>query len=131
MVVDDNKTMRVSLLDALNRCGYEVSVGACGDEGWELFQQDSFDLVITDCQMPKIDGWQLAKLIKSRSPHTPIIMITGQERDDVRDKLKQGYIDHLIPKPFELDDFYESVRLLLYKKVVEKSSFDMTACHTA
>ena len=81
-----------------------------GAEGYKQFSQNSFDLVITDCKMPGMDGWQLAALIKQVSAHTPIIMVTGQNQDEVMGKMQGGDIDFLIFKPFKLDNLYETVQ---------------------
>jgi CheY-like chemotaxis protein len=110
LVVDDNALMQTFLYDALSMLDYEVVTASSGAEGFKQFSQNSFDLVITDCKMPGMDGWQLAALIKQVNAHTPIIMITGQNQDEVLDKMQGGNIDFLIFKPFRLNNFYEAVR---------------------
>ena len=110
LVVDDDATIRAVLYDALSMQGYEVMTASGGAEGFKHFRQNSFDLVITDCKMPGTDGWQLAALIKQVSTHTPVIMITGQNEDEVRSKMQGGNIDFLILKPFKLNIIYEAVR---------------------
>jgi DNA-binding NtrC family response regulator len=110
LVVDDNALIRAFLYDALSMLDYEVATAGSGAEGFKQFSQNSFDLVITDCKMPGTDGWQLAALIKQVNAHTPIIMVTGQNQDEVMDKLQGGNIDFLIFKPIKLNNFYEAVR---------------------
>lgn len=117
LAVDDNASMRTFLYDALSLLGYEVVAAANGADGFEQFIQNSFDLVITDCQMPGMDGWQLASLVKNVSTRTPVIMVTGQDEDKVKDKIQGGNIDFIIFKPFELDDFYKTVRASLETKL--------------
>jgi CheY-like chemotaxis protein len=110
LVVDDNALIRAFLYDALSKLGCEVATANSGAEGFKQFSQNSFDLVITDYKMPGTDGWQLAALIKQVSAHTPIIMVTGQNQDEVLPKMQGGNIDFLIFKPFKLNNFYEAVR---------------------
>ena len=110
LVVDDNEAMRVFLSDALSILGHEVVTADCGADGFELFLQDIFDLVITDCQMPGIDGLHLADLIKARSPHTPVLMITGQSRDEILEKMSSGQVDFLMLKPFGLEELHHIVQ---------------------
>ena len=110
LVVDDHALMRALLYDALSMLDYEVATASDGAEGFKQFSQNSFDLVITDCKMPGTDGWQLAALIKQVNAHTPIIMVTGQNQDEVMDKMQGGNIDFLIFKPIKLNNFYEAVR---------------------
>jgi two-component system autoinducer 1 sensor kinase/phosphatase LuxN len=92
-----------------------VVTADCGAEGFELFLQNKFDLVITDCQMPAIDGSHLTDLIKARSPNTPVLMITGQSRDEILEKMSSGQIDFLMFKPFGLEELHHIVQSFLVK----------------
>jgi DNA-binding NtrC family response regulator len=113
LAVDDNASMRVLFYEALSMLDYDVVTAGNGAEAFKHFIQNNFDLVITDCKMPGMDGWQLAELIKSVSDQTPIIMVTGQDQDKVMDNLQGGNIDYLMLKPLDLDDFYNTVRASL------------------
>jgi DNA-binding response OmpR family regulator len=130
MVVDDNKDIRDLLSEALCEYGYEVVVAGCGAEGWSLFRQSIVDLVVTDYQMPEIDGWQLSKLIKRRSPRTPIIMITGQAIDETQVNFQQVYIDFLIHKPFKLENLYETVHVFLHHHFIDNSPQNTSVKHS-
>ena len=110
LVVDDDAMIRDYLDDALSVLGYEIATACGGAEAFKRFGLESFDLVITDCVMPGTDGWQLAALIKQVSAGTPIIMVTGQNEDEVRPKMQGGDIDFLVFKPFRLEKLYEAVR---------------------
>ena len=116
LAVNDNASMRTFLYDALSMLDYEVVTAANGTDGFEQFIQNSFDLVVTDCQMPGMDGWQLAELVKSVNTHTPVIMVTGKDEDAVMVKIQDSDIDYLMFKPLELDDFYKTVRASLETK---------------
>ena len=118
LAVDDNATMRTFLYDALSFLGFEVVAAGSGADGFKQFSQNSFDLVITDCQMPGMDGWQLASLVKKVSTRTPVIMVTGQDEYAVMDKMQNSDIDHMMFKPFKLDDFYTTVRASLENKLI-------------
>jgi len=72
LIVDDAKTIRNILSKMLSFMGFEVAVASSGNEGLNLFLKNSFDLVLTDLQMPGIDGWTLAFNIKEESPNTPV-----------------------------------------------------------
>jgi DNA-binding NtrC family response regulator len=110
LVVDDDALIRAFLYDALSKLDCEVATASSGAEGFKQFSRNSFDLVITDGKMPGTDGWQLAALIKQESTNTPIIMVTGQNKDEVVDKMQGGDIDFLIFKPFKVNKLYEAVR---------------------
>ena len=113
LVVDDSELMRVFLSDSLSLFGYEVVTIGDGLEGLELFSQNRSDLVITDCYVPGIDGCYLSGLIKKRSPHTPVIMITGQPHDEILEKMAPNQVDWLILKPFEYEELFHIVQSFL------------------
>ena len=120
LVVDDEKAIRKVLSTILSVMGFEVDVASNGKEGLHLFLEKPFDLVMTDLQMPEIDGWDLARQIKDKSWDTPVVLVTGEEKAGVMERLKGSYIDHAIFKPFLLEDIQETVqRALLYKDDVE------------
>lgn len=122
LVVDDNELMRVFLSDSLSLIGFKVETAEDGFEGFELFSHSRFDLVITDYDMPGIDGCYLTDLIKKRCSHTPVLMITGRSQDEVLEKITASQVDWLMFKPFEWEDLLHAVQLLLVNAPSELSS---------
>ena len=100
LVVDDEGRMRKLLKDFLQREGFEVREAADGSEALDIFFSDKdIALIILDVMMPKMDGWQVCREIRSYSK-VPIIMLTA--RADEKDEL-QGFdlgVDEYISKPF-------------------------------
>jgi len=119
LIVDDTKDIRDTLSDMLSVMGFEVTVAGSGHEGLELFLKNSFDLVLTDLQMPDLDGWTLALHVKDRSPNTPVVLITGSEKKKVMEKLKGSCVDSVMFKPFTLEDIQETVRIMLDERLRE------------
>jgi CheY-like chemotaxis protein len=76
LVVDDEPLVRDSVRMVLAFDGYEVQTASGGTEALELLEHESFDLVITDFNMPGIKGDELAVKIKARWPRKPVIMLT-------------------------------------------------------
>jgi DNA-binding NtrC family response regulator len=113
LVIDDDANVRDILSQGLSFMGYNVAVANCGDEGLNLFQKSSFDLVITDLDMPGMDGWNLAFRIKEKSPNTPVVLITGKERRAVLEKIKDSSVDFALFKPFRLEDIQKMVQSML------------------
>ena len=113
LVVDDEKAMGMVLSTILSVLGFEVEVATNGQEGLLLFLERPFDLVMTDLQMPGIDGWTLARHIKDKSSRTPIVLITGDDKVDVTERLKKSCIDHAIFKPFLVEDIQATVQRAL------------------
>ena len=100
LVVDDESRMRKLVRDFLVKAGYEVVEAGDGEEAVDLFlQQKDIALIVLDVMMPKMDGWQVCREVRSYSK-VPIIMLTA--RGDERDEL-QGFqlgVDEYISKPF-------------------------------
>jgi two-component system cell cycle sensor histidine kinase/response regulator CckA len=115
LVVDDAKAIRVTLSKILSFMGFEVAVASSGHEGLDLFLKSSFDLVLADLQMPDMDGWTLALHIKDESSDTPIVLVTGEEKGRVMEKLEDSCVDSVVFKPFTLEDIQEAVQEMLDK----------------
>ena len=98
LVIDDEKAISDVLSQALNRFGFHVDTAENGTEGIVKFDQDTFDLVITDICMSGVDGNGVARHIRrSHRKRTPIIAISGTP-----DLLEEGEFDAVLPKPFSL-----------------------------
>jgi two-component system capsular synthesis sensor histidine kinase RcsC len=120
LIVDDAKATRDALSNIFSVMGFKVDVASNGNEGLNLFSKNSFDLVITDLQMPGMDGWNLAFRIKDKSPNTPVVLITGSEKEAVMEKLKGGCVDSVLFKPFRLEDIQEMVQKMLGNRTLQR-----------
>src|SRR5690242_13475156 len=80
LIVDDEEQLRACLRTMLELEGHHVTEATNGAEAWKLFSIGEFDLVITDFQMPVMEGNKLALGIKILAPSVPILMITACER---------------------------------------------------
>ena len=77
LVVEDDKITRRLIKEILSRGGYEVIEGEDGSQALELFKKEKPDLVITDYQMPVMNGLRLLSEIRNITTGTPVIMLTG------------------------------------------------------
>ena len=112
LLVDDEDSVRTVLAFPLERDGYTVIQAADGDEALRLFDATQIDLVVLDIMLPKLDGLEVCKRLRTTS-NVPIIMLTA--RDDELDKvigLELGADDY-ITKPFSIREFRSRVRALL------------------
>jgi two-component system, OmpR family, response regulator len=112
LLVDDEEAVRKVLTFPLERDGYRVVQASDGEEALERFGDQPVDLVVLDIMLPKLDGLEVCKQLRSRSS-VPIIMLTA--RDDELDKvvgLELGADDY-ITKPFSIREFRSRVRALL------------------
>ncbi len=116
LVVDDEQSLRDVLSIMLKRAGYAVTSARDGEEAIELLNREIFDLVITDLRMPKIDGMEVLKAVKSASPETVVLIITAfATADSAVEAMKQGAYDYLT-KPFQVDEVQLIIRNALEKR---------------
>jgi CheY-like chemotaxis protein len=113
LVVDDNEAVRDVLSRMLSFLGYDVTLAGNGLEAGTLFFTGFYDLVITDLQMPLMNGWELSRLIKERSPNTPVMVVSGACDETHWEKPKMSCVDAIIPKPFKLKEIDATVQSLL------------------
>ncbi len=116
LVVDDSEAIQKLLLAILSFMGYDVTLAGNGLEASTLFLTGSYDLVVTDFQMPLMNGFELSRIIKEQSPKTPVIVVTGCCDDTQREKLNTNGVDAIIPKPFKLKEIETTVQRLLNTK---------------
>jgi DNA-binding NtrC family response regulator len=102
LVVDDDETLVDILSQLLTRFGYEVLSACNRKRGLDLFMENRFDTVITDYDMPGMDGITLADRIKKTSPATLVILMTGHDRESLTEKIKNSAVDLTLFKPFNL-----------------------------
>ena len=113
LVVDDEKSIRISLKIGLEKLGLEVFVAESGEEALEIFERDNPELVILDINLPGINGIEVLKRVKRISPNTTIIMITYMT--DVKlavEAMKIGAYDYFT-KPFNLSDINKSIKEII------------------
>jgi DNA-binding NtrC family response regulator len=104
LIIDDDTSLRRVLEYNLQEAGYQVVAAAGGEEGLRLFGEEAPALVITDMKMPGMDGLQVLKAIKERSPETLVMIITAFGTVDIAvEAMKLGAYDY-ITKPFNRDE---------------------------
>jgi serine/threonine protein kinase/serine phosphatase RsbU (regulator of sigma subunit) len=112
LIADDHELSRFKLQNDLEKWGHEVIAAEDGEQAWELFQKHQFSIVITDWMMPKLDGLELVKMIRSAecSDYVYIIMLTAKaEKHDTVAGMGAGADDFLV-KPFHRDELHVRLR---------------------
>jgi len=107
LVVDDDKAVRLLLRAVLERRGHAVVEAADGDEGLRCYRAAPTDLVITDIQMPVMDGLQMIKALRGAFPTAKIIAISGEKGSlAAAQSLSQGTFE----KPLYMAEFLDAVQ---------------------
>ena len=126
LLVEDDDALRFIVKDNLEEQDYVVYVAENGEIALELSRQHNFDLILLDVMLPRIDGFQVAKIIRETNEHVPIIFLTA--RSMTEDKIKGLTIggDDYIPKPFSMEELLLKIKIFLRRSLAqpinEKSS---------
>jgi len=108
LVVDDNVTNQKVATGLLGKIGCETRVAADGHTAVNMVAREPFDLVLMDCQMPDMDGFEAARAIRQTSA-IPIIAMTGSVREEDWDQCREAGMDGHISKPVSLSSITEAV----------------------
>jgi len=104
MVIDDEQIVGKRLKSALEKTGHIVETFEDGRSALQRFDEQTFDIVVTDIRMDEIDGIEILEQVTARSKHTKVIIITGYATVEVaREALSKGAFD-FIAKPFKPSD---------------------------
>jgi DNA-binding response OmpR family regulator len=114
LIVDDEEVIREFLRIHLAKLGYEVKEAADGEQAIEELGKDDFDLLICDILMPKKDGWEVVKEVKSNSKtkQLPVILLTTKNEDS---DMFKGYdlgAGYYMTKPFTKAQLLYGLRLM-------------------
>jgi two-component system, OmpR family, response regulator CpxR len=113
LCVDDNEQALSIRKVLLETRGYRVIACNSGEQGLAAFRLGGIDLVLTDLIMPGVDGSRLIEEVKSLSPHTPVVLISGRVKIYERETLADVFLPKGMYEPAEL---LERIRLLLVRK---------------
>ncbi|WP_413160656.1 response regulator [Capilliphycus salinus ALCB114379] len=113
LLVEDDKGLAQGLEDALIRQRYVVDLASDGLVGWELAEALTYDLILLDLLLPKLDGINFCKRLRNKGDRTPVLLMTAQNTADQKvEGLDAGADDYLV-KPFELSELLARIRALL------------------
>ncbi|MCW2653801.1 MAG: two component transcriptional regulator, winged helix family [Mycobacterium sp.] len=127
LVVDDDRAVRESLRRSLSFNGYSVALAQDGVEALHAIASDRPDAVVLDVMMPRLDGLEVCRQLRSTGDDLPILVLTA--RDSVSERvagLDAGADDYL-PKPFALEELLARMRALLRRTVPDDGAADSVA----
>ena len=127
LVVEDENKTAAFLATGLTENGFEVDIANNGQDGVEMVNQHTYDLVVLDVMLPKLDGWAVIKEIRRSHPDIRVLFLTAC--DDTEEKVKGlelGADDYLI-KPFAFSELLARIRTLLRRTPVRQNTSIMIA----
>jgi DNA-binding response OmpR family regulator len=122
LLVEDEVKLAAALEEGLGRAQHTVDVALDGEEGLAFAQSARYDVIILDVMLPKVDGFEVCRRLRTTGEQAPILMLTA--RDTVGDRihgLDLGADDYLV-KPFAFGELLARVRALLRRESTSKSS---------
>lgn len=111
LIVEDELGIVQFLKQGLQEEGYQITTASDGSKGFELIQEQKFDLILLDWMIPKINGLDLCKAIRIKDQTTPIIFLTAKDTvQETIEGLKAGANDY-IKKPFSFEELVERIKV--------------------
>jgi DNA-binding NtrC family response regulator len=125
LIVDDERIALKNLEYVMKKEGYEVAGTQSGQNALRLLEEQSFDVVLTDLKMEKVDGMQVLEKSREIHPYTEVIMITGYATvDSAVAAMKQGAY-HYIAKPYKIDEIRQIVGQALMKRRLQLENLEL------
>ncbi len=113
LVVDDNQCIREILTDLLSRRGHQCESATNGIEAIEKIKQNDFDAVITDLQMPEMDGIVLTRELHEHFSDLPVMIMTGQPDDSWMESAIRAGAREFLRKPFVISELMMRLHRML------------------
>ncbi|MBS1704428.1 MAG: response regulator [Armatimonadetes bacterium] len=112
IVIDDTMVNLIVLRRVVGQLGFNVQTVSSGQEALELFRASAPDLVVVDCMMPGMDGYQTSRAIREKFPHADmtIVMCTANEILHTEDDLARSGIDAIVAKPLKSTDLLKALQ---------------------
>jgi CheY-like chemotaxis protein len=115
LVIEDDPDILSVIIKHLKYLGYEVMTAADGMEGLKRLESGGYDLVVTDIVMPYVSGLGVVTAIKERTPHIPVIAITGYGKEPEMAAMEKK-VDLVLAKPFKMSVLKDHVARLLARE---------------
>ncbi len=113
LLVEDNAINQELCMTILTSFGCHTTVADNGKKALQIVEKQKFDVILLDCQMPVLDGYETSKIFRSREhttgEHTPIIALTAYAMEDDKEKCIQAGMDDYLAKPFRIDELAQKL----------------------
>jgi DNA-binding NtrC family response regulator len=113
LVVDDEDALRTVLSNELTNEGYQVQNASDGDEAVNELTKSTYDLILLDIKMPRMNGFEVLKYVKEHHPKSKVVMLTGFA--DLKNAIESKKLgaDDFVSKPYDLVDLLTTIERVL------------------
>jgi DNA-binding response OmpR family regulator len=125
LIVEDERTLREGLRDLLAAAGHEVEVAGDGRVGLERATTDTFDLVVLDLMLPKLDGIEVCRRLRQTRPELSILMLTARGSEDDKVAGFEAGADDYVSKPFGVRELLARVEAFARRTDLQPSAEDV------
>jgi len=122
LIIEDDRAILRGLKDNLEYESYEVLTATEGEQGYRLIQEHHPDLIILDLMIPKMDGYELCRKVRSEGMATPILMLTARSEEVDRVQGLDLGADDYVTKPFSVPELLARIRAIL-RRVQSSTAF--------
>lgn len=129
LLAEDEETLAGGLVYNLNDEGYAVDWAKDGKQAMDLFEARKYDMVILDIMLPYLDGFEIARRIRLKSPQMPILILTARTSSEDKVRGLQLGADDYITKPFHLEELLLRIKGMLKRKMWYKNSAELVPVH--
>lgn len=109
LVIDDDADVRDFLSALLETKGYVVKTARSGENIFSVFEEKCPALVMMDINMPWVQGDKICRVIKKTYPDVKVIIMSGIDQDELKQRADDAGADYIIPKPFDVEDLFFAV----------------------
>ncbi len=127
LVVDDDSVITELLGIHLERQGYSVSVASSATDGLKQIGEKKYNLVVSDVEMPGIDGIEFLATIREKQPAIGVILMTAYHENHSRTMALRAGADGYIRKPFSLDQFSTTLERAYWNSLMRADSLDLAS----
>ena len=113
LVIEDDDLIRDILVKVLEKNGFSQDAVGTGEEGLSLGKANTYNAIVLDINLPKMDGYEVLTQLRAGGVQTPVLLLTS--RRDVSDRVRGLDLgaDDYLPKPFEYDELIERLRAII------------------
>jgi CheY-like chemotaxis protein len=109
LLAEDNKVNQIVATRILQKWKSNVTVVSNGKEAVESIEENKFDVILMDLDMPVMDGYESLMIIKQNFPDIPVIALTASAFDDMNNYLSNKGFSEVVQKPFTIEDLYNKI----------------------